>query len=440
MNPAFPEISKIAYEGPSSKNPLAFKHYDPAKVIEGRTMADHLRFSVAYWHTFRATLSDPFGAGTAIRPWDDGSNTVENACNRARVAFEFIEKLGAPFYAFHDRDVAPEGASLAESNRNFDAVVQVLKEEQQRTGIKLLWATANLFTHPRFVHGAATSPNADVFAYGAAQVKKALEVAKELGAAGYVFWGGREGYASLWNTDMKREVDHLARFLHMAVDYKKVIGFQRPFYIEPKPREPTKHQYDSDAAACLNFLREYGLLEHFKLNVETNHATLAGHSMAHECEVAAAAGALGSVDANTGDELIGWDTDQFPTSLYLTTEVMLIVLKMGGFTTGGLNFDAKVRRESFEPVDLFYAHIGGMDAFARGLKIAAAIRADGRLAEMLKQRYASWDSGIGANIEAGKEDFRSLEKYALNRPDPIQRTSGRQELFENIVNELICSA
>jgi xylose isomerase len=437
MSPASPEISKIPYEGPASKNPLAFKHYDPSKGIEGRTMADHLRFSVAYWHTFRATLSDPFGAGTALRPWDDGSNSVENACNRARVAFEFMEKLGAPFYAFHDRDVAPEGASLEESNRNLDAVVQVLKEEQQRTGIKLLWATANLFTHPRFLHGAATSPNADVFAYAAAQVKKALEVAHALGAAGYVFWGGREGYASLWNTDLKREVDHLARFLHLAVEYKKAIGFQGPFYIEPKPREPTKHQYDSDAAACLNFLRQYGLLEHFKLNLETNHATLAGHSMAHECEVAAAAGALGSIDANTGDELIGWDTDQFPTSLYLTSQVMLVVLKMGGFTTGGLNFDAKVRRESFEPVDLFYAHIGGMDAFARGLKIAAAARADGRLAELVKNRYASWDSGIGAAIEAGKEDFRSLEKYTLSRPDPVQHTSGRQELAENIFNELL---
>jgi xylose isomerase len=278
MSPAFPEISKIPYEGPSSKNPLAFKHYDSTQVIEDRTMAEHLRFSVAYWHTFRNPLSDPFGIGTAIRPWDDGSNSIENARNRAHVAFEFIEKLGAPFYAFHDRDVAPEGASLAESNRNLDAVVEVLKEEQQRTGIKLLWATACLFIHPRFAHGAATSPDADVFAYAAAQVKKAIEVAHELGAAGYVFWGGREGYSSLWNTDMKREVDHLAKFLHMAVDYKKQIGFKGPFYLEPKPKEPTKHQYDFDAATCLNFLREYGLLEHFKLNLETNHATLAGHT------------------------------------------------------------------------------------------------------------------------------------------------------------------
>ena len=430
MKPAFPEINKIPYEGPSSKNPLAFKHYDPAQVIEGRTMAEQLRFSVAYWHTFRAPLSDPFGVGTAIRPWDDGSSSIENACSRARVAFEFIEKLGAPFYAF--RDVAPEGASLAESNRNLDAVVKVLKEEQERTGIKLLWATACLFINPRFAHGAATSPNADVFAFAAAQVKKAIEVAHELGAEGYVFWGGREGYSSLWNTDIKRE-----KFLHMAVDYKNQIGFKGPFYIEPKPKEPTKHQYDFDAASCLNFLREYGLLEHFKLNLETNHATLAGHTMHHECEVAAAAGALGTLDANTGDEMIGWDTDQFPTNIYLTTKIMLTVLKMGGFTTGGLNFDAKVRRESFEPVDLFYEHIGGMDTFARGLKNAAAIRADGRLAELVKNRYASWDSGIGAAIEAGKEDFKSLEKYALSQPDPVQHRSGHQELCENIVNELI---
>ncbi|MEI6339785.1 MAG: xylose isomerase, partial [Verrucomicrobiota bacterium] len=341
------------------------------------------------------------------------------------------------YYAFHDRDVAPEGATLAESNRNLDAVVTVLREEQQRSGVKLLWGTACLFTNPRFLHGAATSPNSDVFAYAAAQVKKAMEVTHELGGEGYTFWGGREGYSTLWNTDMKRELDHLASFLHMAVAYKKQIGFTGQFYIEPKPREPTTHQYDSDAAACLNFLREHGLVDHLKLNLETNHATLAGHTMQHECEVAAAAGALGSVDANTGDELIGWDTDQFPTKLYLTTPIMLTVLKMGGFTTGGLNFDAKVRRESFEPVDLFYAHIGGMDAFARGLKIAAAIRADGRLEEIVKTRYASWDSGLGKSIEDGKETFASLEKHALSHPDPVQHGSGRQELIENIINELI---
>src|ERR1700756_284570 len=434
MNPAFPEISKIPYEGPSSKNPLAFKHYDSSKVIEDRTMAGHLRFSVAYWHTFRNILSDPFGAGTAIRPWDDGSNSIENACNRARVAFEFIEKLGAPFYAFHDRDVAPEGASLAESNRNLDAVVKVLKEEQQRTGIKLLWATACLFTHPRFAHGAATSPNAEVFAYAAAQVKKAMEVAHELRAEGYVFWGGREGYSSLWNTDMKRELEHLAKFLQMAVDYKKQIGFKGAFYIEPKPKEPTKHQYDFDAATCLNFLRQYGLLEHFKLNLETNHATLAGHTMQHECEVAAGAGALGTLDANTGDELIGWDTDQFPTSLYLATQVMLTVLKMGGFTTGGLNFDAKVRRESFEPVDLFYAHIGGMDAFARGVKIGSAIRKDGRLGDFVRERYSSYDSGIREKIEKGKTNFAELEAYIMKKNEAAPNASGRQEFLENLIN------
>src|SRR3974390_1972755 len=377
MCAAFKDVSKIKFEGPKSQNPLAFKHYNPNALVEGKTMREHLRFAVVYWHTFRGTGSDPFGVGTAIRPWDDGSNSVSNAQRRARVAFEFIEKLGAPFYAFHDRDVAPEGSTLAETNRNLDAVVKVLKEEQKRTGIKLLWGTANLFSNPRFVHGAATSCNADVFAFGAAQVKKALEVTHELGGAGYTFWGGREGYSTLLNTDLKREQEHLAKFLHLAVDYKKQIGFKGQFYIEPKPKEPTKHQYDSDAAACLNFLREHDLLGDFKLNLETNHATLAGHTMQHDLEVCRAANALGSIDANTGDELLGWDTDQFPTSIYLTTYTMFSILKQGGLTTGGVNFDAKVRRESFEPIDLFHAHIGGMDAFARGLKIPPPTPPDG---------------------------------------------------------------
>jgi xylose isomerase len=362
---------------------------------------------------------------------------VKNAVNRARVAFEFIEKLGAPFYAFHDRDVAPEGKSLKETNANLDAVVKVLKEEQKRSGIQLLWGTANLFSNPRFVHGAGTSCNSEVFAFAGAQVKKALEVTQELGGNGYVFWGGREGYSTLLNTDMKREQEHLARLLHLAVDYKKQIGFKGQFYIEPKPKEPTKHQYDFDAAACLNFLREFGLLNDFKLNIETNHATLAGHTMQHELEVAAAAGALGSIDANTGDELLGWDSDQFPTSIYLTTYTMLSVLKNGGFTTGGLNFDAKVRRESFEPVDLFHAHIGGMDAFARGLKIASAIRKDGRLAEFVEQRYASWDNGIGAKIEKGEVTLADLETYMLKKGDSAPNTSGRQEFLENLINEFI---
>jgi xylose isomerase len=436
-NSAFPAIQKIKFEGPASKNPLSFKHYNPTEKVAGKTMKDQLRFAVAYWHTFRGTGSDPFGPGTALRPWDDGSDSVANAQQRARVAFEFIEKLGAPFYCFHDRDVAPEGANLAETNRNLDAVVKVLKEEQKRTGIKLLWGTANLFSNPRFVHGAGTSCNADVFAFAAAQIKKAMEVTQELGGLGYVFWGGREGYATLLNTDMKRELDNLARLLHMAVEYKKAIGFKGQFYIEPKPKEPTKHQYDSDAAACLNFLRQYDLLEHFKLNIETNHATLAGHTMMHDLTVAADAKALGSIDANTGDPMLGWDTDQFPTDIYLTTQIMLVVLGMGGFKTGGLNFDAKVRRESFEPVDLFHAHIGGMDAFARGLKIADAIRKDGRLAKFVEKRYASWDTGIGKQIEAGKVGFKQLEAYILPRGDAAPNTSGRQEFLENLINEFI---
>jgi xylose isomerase len=437
MKPAFPNISKIQFEGPRSKNPLAFKHYNADEIVEGKTMRDHLRFSVVYWHTFRGRGVDVFGAGTMLRPWDDGTESLKNAQNRVRVAFEFIEKLGAPFYAFHDRDVAPEGKTINESNKNLDAVVKVLKEEQKRTGIKLLWGTANLFSNPRYMHGAATSPNADVFAFAAAQVKKALEVTHELGGEGYVFWGGREGYSTLLNTDMKRELDHLAKFLHMAVAYKKKIGFKGQFYIEPKPKEPTKHQYDSDAAACLNFLHEYGLKEHLKLNLETNHATLAGHTMQHELEVAAAADALGSIDANTGDLLLGWDTDQFPTDIYLTTQCMLTILKAGGLKTGGVNFDAKVRRESFEPEDLFHAHIGGMDAFARGLKIAAAIRKDGRLAEFVKQRYASWDSGIGAKIESGKASFSDLEKYISKKGEAVANQSGRQEFLENLINEFI---
>jgi xylose isomerase len=434
---AFPKIGSIPYEGPQSKNPLAFKHYNPDEIVEGKTMRQHLRFSVVYWHTFRGTGSDPFGSGTMLRPWDDGSNTVANAQNRVRAAFEFIEKLDAPYYAFHDRDIAPEGKTLAETNRNLDAVVKVLKEEQARTGIKLLWGTANLFSHPRFMHGAGTTTNADVFAYAAAQVKKALEVTLELGGEGYTFWGGREGYMTLLNTDMKREQEHLAKFLHLAVAHKKRIGFKGQFYIEPKPKEPTKHQYDSDAAACLNFLRQFDLLPHFKLNIEANHATLAGHTMQHELEVAGSAGALGSIDANTGDELLGWDTDQFPTSIYLAAYTMLSVLKYGGFKTGGVNFDAKVRRESFEPIDLFYAHIGGMDAFARGLKIASAVRQDGRLAEFVKQRYASWDSGIGARIESGKASLKEIEAYIMKKGDAAKNVSGRQEFLENLINEFI---
>lgn len=433
----FPDVNKIRYEGPDSTNPLSFRHYNPEEMVEGKSMKDHLRFAVAFWHTLRGTGSDPFGPGTMLRPWEDGSNSVEMALTRVRVMFEFLEKLGAPYYCFHDRDVAPEGNNLRETNANLDRVAKALKEEQQRTGLQLLWGTANLFSHPRFVHGAATSPNADVFAYAGAQVKKCLEVTKELGGANYVFWGGREGYFNLYNTDMKRELDHLARFFELAVEHKKKIGFSGQFLIEPKPKEPTTHQYDFDCAAVAAFLRTYGLTDHFKLNVETNHATLAGHTMMHELTYASLQGLLGSIDANRGDLLLGWDTDQFPTDIYLTTQCMLVILAQGGLAPGGVNFDAKVRRESFEPVDLFHAHIGGMDAFAWGLKIAAKIRQDGVLRDFVKQRYSSWDSGIGQKIEVKQATFADLEKYMLAKGESAANVSGRQEMLENIINRYI---
>ncbi|WP_166827145.1 xylose isomerase [Thalassoroseus pseudoceratinae] len=433
----FPDVDTIPFEGPGTKNRLAFRHYDPSATIEGQSMKDLMRFSVAYWHTFRGTGSDPFGGGTLQRPWDDGSDSVENALKRVDVAFEFMQKLGAPYYCFHDRDVSPEGASLAESHKNFDVIAKRLKEQQDATGIKLLWGTANLFSHPRYMHGAATSCNADVFAYSAAEVKKAIEITHELGGENYVFWGGREGYMNLFNTNMKRELDHLARFMHMAVDHAKSIGFTGQFLFEPKPKEPTKHQYDFDAAACLNFLRANDLMDHVKLNIETNHATLAGHTMMHELEYARIQNALGSIDANTGDLLLGWDTDQFPTDIYLTTQCMLVILEQGGLAPGGINFDAKVRRESFEPIDLFHAHIGGMDAFARGAKIAAAIRADGALTDIVKNRYRSYDDGIGAKIEAGTVSFADLEKYMLEKGEADANESGRQEMIENLINDYL---
>jgi xylose isomerase len=433
----FPNIQKIGFEGPKTKNPLAFRHYQADEIVGGKKMKDHLRFGVAYWHAMKNTLADPFGAGTALRPWDDRSHSVENACRVADACFEFSAKLGIEYYCFHDRDVMPELGALKDNNEAFQTVANHLGKLQEKTGIKLLWGTACLFSHPRYNQGAGTSPNADVFAYAAAQVKKAMDVTHQLGGLGYTFWGGREGYSTLLNTNMKRELDHLARLLHLAVDYKKKIGFTGQFYIEPKPREPSTHQYDSDSAACLNFLREYNLLDHFKLNIETNHATLAGHTVQHELTVASAANALGSIDANAGDELIGWDTDQFPTNIYMTTQIMLCVLKMGGFTTGGLNFDAKVRRESFEPEDLFHAHIGGMDAFARGLKIAQAIIDDGRLDGFVKTRYATFEHGIGPKIEKGEVDFAQLEQHALGLGDTAMPGSGRQEMLENLLNDFI---
>lgn len=430
-------VSRITYQGPDSREPLAFKVYNPDEVVEGKSMRDHLRFAAAYWHCMRNPLADPFGAGTALMPWDDGSDSTENALRRVDVFFEFLEKIDIDYYCFHDRDVSPERATIGETEATFDVIAARLKERQEASGKKLLWGTACLFAHPRFAQGAATSPEVNVYAFAGAQVKKAMDVTHALGGEGYVFWGGREGYNTLINTDLKRERDHLAAFLHMAVAYKKEIGFAGQFYIEPKPQEPTTHQYDSDSAACLNFLREFGLLDHFKLNLETNHATLAGKTMVHEMRVARHANALGSIDANQGTFGCGWDTDEFPSDLYLTTGIMLEILEMGGFTTGGLNFDAKRRRESFEPVDLFHSHIMGMDAFARGLKVAAALRADGRIAEFVRERYASWDGELGRRIEAGKSSFAELHAAAVAAPDPTLR-SGRQELLEGIVNQVLC--
>lgn len=430
------DIPPVRYEGPDSRNLLAFRHYDPDELVEGKPMKEHLRFAAPYWHVMRNVLMDPFGAGTARMPWEDGSDSIENALKRVDVFFEFLDKVGIDYYCWHDRDIAPELNDLAKSHEALDAVVGKLKVKQSDHGKKLLWGTACLFAHPRYAHGAATSPDLAVYAYAAGQVRKAIECTHRLGGLGYTFWGGREGYGSLINTDMKRELDHLAAFLHMAVDYKRRIGFEGPFYIEPKPREPSTHQYDSDAAACLNFLREYNLMEHFRLNIETNHAELAGHTIEHELTVAAGAGMLGSIDANRGDQLIGWDTDQFPTNIYQTTQVMLIVLGMGGFTTGGLNFDAKRRRESHEPLDLFHAHIGGMDAFAHGLKIAAAIRKDGRLAQFVHDRYRSFDSEAGQKIERGEMTLDELEQMALANGEP-NLASGRQEMLENLINSFL---
>ena len=430
----FPDVPTIKYEGPDSTDPLSFRQYNPAEVVAGKPMRDHLRFAVAYWHTFRGTGGDPFGPGCAVRPWEDGTNTHAMDLKRVDVAFEFMQKLGVPFYCFHDRDVSGEGDDLRETNQLFDKVAARLKAKQDETGIKLLWGTANAFSHPRYLHGAATSCNADVFAFAAAQVKKAMEVTHQLGGENYVFWGGREGYTTGLNTDMKRELDHLAKFLHLAVAHKTAIGFGGQFLIEPKPHEPTSHQYDFDCANSLAFLRGAGLQDHFKFNVEFNHATLAKHTPLHELQYASIHGLLGSIDANRGDLLLGWDTDQFPTDLYLTAQTMGVVLAQGGLGSGGLNFDAKVRRESIDPLDLFHAHIGGMDAFAQGLRIAARMHADGVLAKMLKERYASWDGGLGAEIEAGKHDFASLEAYMLKKGQAAPNQSGRQELFENVVN------
>ncbi|WP_045926673.1 xylose isomerase [Bacillus siamensis] len=431
----FESVNKVIYEGKDSTNPLAFKYYNPQEVIGGKTMKEHLRFSIAYWHTFTADGTDMFGAATMQRPWDH-YKSMDLARARVEAAFEMFEKLDAPFFAFHDRDIAPEGSTLKETNQNLDIIVSMMKEYMRTSGVKLLWNTANMFTNPRFVHGAATSCNADVFAYAAAQVKKGLETAKELGAENYVFWGGREGYETLLNTDLKFELDNLARFMHMAVDYAKEIEYTGQFLIEPKPKEPTTHQYDTDAATTIAFLKQYGLDSHFKLNLEANHATLAGHTFEHELRMARVHGLLGSVDANQGDPLLGWDTDEFPTDLYSATLAMYEILQNGGLGSGGLNFDAKVRRSSFEPDDLLYAHVAGMDAFARGLKVAHKLIEDRVFEDVIQHRYRSFTEGIGLEIAEGRADFKTLEQYALNN-QPIKNESGRQERLKAILNQYI---
>jgi len=437
MSEYFKNIPQIKYEGPKSDNPLAFKYYNPDEVIGGKTLKEHLRFAVAYWHTFQGRGSDPFGLdGAALRPWDHITDSMDLAKAKVEANFEFCEKLGVPFFCFHDRDIAPEADNLRETNKRLDVIVAAIKDRMKNSSVKLLWGTTNAFSHRRFTHGASTSNNAAVFAYAAAQVKKAMEITKELGGQNYVFWGGREGYETLLNTDMKLELDNLARFLRMAVEYKKEIGFDGQLLIEPKPKEPTKHQYDFDTATVLGFLKTYGLDKEFKLNIEANHATLAAHTFQHELYVARINNALGSIDANQGDLLLGWDTDQFPTNIYETTLAMMEVIKMGGFTKGGLNFDAKVRRASFEPIDLFYGHIAGMDAFAQGFKIAYRIIEDGVFDKFVSERYASFTKGIGKDIVDGKVGFKELEAYVLEHGEP-EITSGRQELLEAILNQYV---
>jgi xylose isomerase len=433
----FPKIPTIAYEGPQSSNPLAFRHYDPDQLLGGKTLAEHLRFSVAYWHSFRGVGSDPFGPGTLVRPWESGRDPISIAKARLDAAFEFCAKIRAPFWCFHDRDIAPEGATLAESYKNLDRIVSHAKLLQRATGVRLLWGTANLFSNPRYMCGAATNPDAHVFAYAAAQVKKALEVTRELGGENYVFWGGREGYETLLNTDLKREQDHLAAFLHMAVDYAKAIGFKGQFLIEPKPREPTKHQYDFDVASGIAFLRTHGLADRFKFNIETNHATLAGHTFQHEIEVAAAHGMLGSIDANTGDLLLGWDTDQFNTDVKELTLAMVSILRAGGLGSGGFNFDAKLRRPSIDLEDLFYAHIGGFDAYSLAFKLARRILAEGKFRTFVAERYASYNTGFGADIERRKIGFKQLEKLVIGKLGEPKPVSGKQEYLENLLNSYL---
>ncbi len=428
--------SPIPFEGKNSKNPLAFKYYNRGQRVGSKTMSEHLRFSVAYWHTLMGTGSDMFGSASFKREWHKSTNPMDRAKETMEAAFEFFQKLGIEYYCFHDRDIAPEGETFLQSCKNLETMVELAKTLQKQTGVKLLWGTANLFSNPIYSQGAGTSPNAHVMAQAAAQVKNALDGTKELGGENYVFWGGREGYETLLNTDLRKEQEHMARFLHMAVEYKRRIGFDGQFLIEPKPAEPSKHQYDFDAATTLAFLREYDLLDHFKLNIEANHATLAGHTFEHELAVASAAGKLGSVDANRGDLLLGWDTDQFPTNIYDTTFAMIIILNQQGLGNGGLNFDAKPRRSSTDPTDLFHAHIGGMDMFARGLLIANAIIEDKALSGFIAERYSSFNSGIGEQIMSGQIDLEGIDRWVRSQEAPVLQ-SGRQEMLENIINSYV---
>ena len=428
----FPGIGKIGYEGPGSRNPLAFKWYDENKVVAGKTMKEHLRFAVAYWHTFCGTGSDPFGPGTVNFPWDGAPDVMDAARERMDAAFEFITKIGIPFYCFHDTDVVGDG-SVFEIEERLSKMVDYAKQCQQASGVKLLWGTANVFSNPRYMNGASTNPDFNVVAHAGVQIKNAIDATIALGGTNYVFWGGREGYMSLHNTNTKREIDHLGRLLTMARDYGRRQGFKGTFLIEPKPMEPTKHQYDFDSSTVIAFLKKYGLDMDFKLNIEVNHATLAGHTFAHDLRMAADAGLLGSIDANKGDYQNGWDTDEFPTNVYEITEAMLEILQAGGFVNGGINFDAKTRRNSTDLEDIFIAHVTGMDVFARSLIVADRILNESDYLKMRKTRYASFDSGNGADFENGKLALEDLRKLAELAGEPVQ-ISGKQELLEQLIN------
>jgi xylose isomerase len=435
MSEFYPTIKKVNYEGNKTDNPLAFRFYNPDEMIAGKSMRDHMRFAMSYWHTMVAEGTDMFGVGTLAKKYGS-DDPMEQARNKAHAAFELMDKLSIDFYCFHDRDIAPEGASLTESNKRLDEITDLLLDLQKQYDKKLLWGTANLFSNPRYAHGAGTSPSVDVFAFAAAQVKKAVELTVKLGGAGYTFWGGREGYETLLNTNMGLELDNLARLMHMAKDYARSIGFKGDFYVEPKPKEPTKHQYDFDSATVIGFLRNYGLDKDFKLNIEANHATLAGHSFQHELRLARETGFFGSIDANQGDMLLGWDTDQFPTNIYDTVFAMYELLKAGGFTNGGLNFDAKARRASNTNEDIFYSYIAGMDTFALGLKMAQKVIDDGKIDKFVEERYASWQKDMGQKIINGELSIAELEKYALEMGD-VKVGSGSQEYLEGILNSLL---